>query len=110
MSIISNNILEQLNDDIISHGWLVQCIEQNIDTDEESPLGWKEVLKQLLMLGEVEIGEAKIASPDYVEFIAWKGTVEERIARAIKEVDTASDFDRSFADWICLRENIDRFE
>ena len=110
MSTISNDILEQLNDDIIYHGWLVQCVEQNIDADEKSLLGWKEVLKQLLMLGKVEIGEAKIASPDYVEFIAWKGTVEERIARAVEEVDAANAYDRPFAYWICLRENVDRFE
>jgi len=49
-------------------------------------------------------------TPDYVEFVAWNGSVEERVNRAVKAVAAASGPDKEFADWLCLRENVDRFE
>ena len=53
---------------------------------------------------------AKMKTPDYVEFVAWNGSVEERVNRAVKAVAAASGPDKEFADWLCLRENVDRFE
>jgi hypothetical protein len=64
----------------------------------------------LLLSGDVEIGVAKEARPDYVEFIAWKGALAQRIARALRAVDDAAEGDQDFAYWLCLRDNIDRFE
>jgi hypothetical protein len=109
MSTISNYILELLNDDMVSHGLLVQCVKQDKGADDGLQFEWKDVLRQLLLSGKVEIGVARSASHDYVEFIAWKGTVGERIARAIECVDSVSGPDQEFAYWLCLNENIDRF-
>lgn len=50
------------------------------------------------------------ANSDFVKFIAWRGTVEERVSRAMESVATAIGADKEFAYWICLRENIDGFE
>jgi hypothetical protein len=110
MSTVSNCILELLNDDVVSHGLFVQCVEQDKGGNSGPQLEWKAALEQILLLGRVEIGAAKLTSADYVEFIAWKGTVGERIARASDTVDSVSGPDQEFAYWLCLRENIDRFE
>jgi len=110
MSTISDYILELLNDDMVSHGLLVQCVEQGKAVDEGTQLEWEDVLAQVLLSGKVEIGVARSASPEYVEFIAWKGTIAERTARAIERVESLSSPDREFAYWLCLRQNADRFE
>ena len=109
MSTIADYILDLLRDDIVSHGLLVQCIEEDTSRDSAPQVEWKDVLKELLS-GHVEIGVARSASPDYVEFIAWKGPIGERVARAAERVERASGADREFAYWLCLRENVDRFE
>lgn len=109
MNSASTYILELLNDDMVSHGLIAQCIEQCGSIDAENPLGWEAILYELLQ-GKVEIGIARKTSNDYVEFIAWKGTVEERIARASDRVDNARNSDQEFAYWLCLRKNIDRYE
>ena len=106
---ISSYVIELLNDDMMSHGFLVQCVAQN-ETDENGPqLTWRDVLEDLLS-GEVEIGMVESKSADYVEFIAWKGGVDERLSRAVECVTKASASDQEFAYWICLRNNVDRYE
>jgi hypothetical protein len=67
-------------------------------------------LTELLSSGSVDVGEAKLSSPEYVEFMAWKGTVEERVERASAAIDAAHGPDKEFAYWLCLRRNVDRFE
>jgi hypothetical protein len=106
-----NDIIEMLKDDMVSHGFLAQhlssCCEGVPLTNEQ--VG--SVLSELLSSGKVEIGETEQSKPDYVEFIAWKGTVAERVDRALNTVArTATDWDRTFAYWLALRENVDRFE
>ncbi len=110
MTTITNQILKLLNDDMVSHGLLVQCIEEVKSTYELQKLCVNDVLEELLLSEKVEIGIAKIATSNYVEFIAWKGTVGERVSRAIETIHTVSDTDREFAYWLCLRKNVDRFE
>lgn len=105
MSGIANTVLELLSDDMVSHGWLVHCVEQG----GRPELEWKAVLAELLS-GEVEIGVARLASADYVEFIAWKGTIEERISRAAGLVESLASSDPEFAYWLALRKNVDRFD
>jgi hypothetical protein len=104
MRTIVNDALEQLGEDMVSHGWLVQSVEQ-----VDAQLDWKSVLAELLS-EDVEVGDARVASPDYVEFIAWKGTIDERVSRAIGRVNSLSGHDREFAYWLALRQNVDRFE
>ena len=54
---ISSYVIELLNDDMMSHGFLVQCVAQN-ETDENGPqLNWRDVLEDLLSR-EVEIGDS----------------------------------------------------
>lgn len=106
---ISSYIVELLSDDIVNHGFFVQCVQDNKSSKNSPQLEWIEVLEDLLSSGEVEIGSTK-AKPEYVEFIAWKGTIKDRLSRAVECVNTASDFDRDFAYWLCLHENIDRYE
>jgi hypothetical protein len=109
MNTISSYIVDLLGDDIVSHGLLVQCIELDQSCGGEPPLTWKEVLEELLA-GEVEIGIARNTLASYVEFIAWRGSVSERISRAVQSVNNAAAFDKEFAYWLCLRKNVDRYE
>ncbi len=109
MSTIGNHILDLLSDDIVSYGLLVQCIEQERARAAGAQPELKDVLEELLS-GNVEIGVARSASPDHVEFIAWKGTIGKRLARAAESVENLSGPDREFAYWLCLREHVDRFE
>jgi hypothetical protein len=104
MSKIASYVLELLSEDMVSHGLLVQSVEQ-----ENVQLDWKDVLKELLSQ-DVEIGEARLASPTYVEFIAWRGPIEERVSRAVNRLESLTGPDREFAYWLALRKNVDRFE
>ena len=109
MTTIAKFILDLLNDDMVSHGLLVQCVEDGeIAGDDPKPI-WKHVLEELIS-GDVEIGTARQASPEYVEFIAWRGNTNDCILRALESVRTANEFDREFAYWLCLRGNVDRYE
>ena len=110
MSAIADYILDLLSDDMLSHGLFVQCVRQDQSSCDRLQLDWTDVLKELLLSKKVEIGVARRVSPDYVEFIAWRGTAEERISRAVECVDSMSGHDKEFAYWLCLQENIDRFE
>jgi hypothetical protein len=104
MTTIINDILEMLNDDMVDHGFLAQYLQRS-----GSEVRIADVLEELLTSGKVEIGIA-IATPGYVEFVAWKGCVAERISRAMNAVAAASGADKDFAYWLALRENVDRFE
>lgn len=108
MTAITDQIIEELNDDMVSHGWLIQIIEEDENCHSPRP-DLQIVLAEVLAKG-VEIGVARSASPDHVEFIAWKGTIAERIARAVDQVKNCSGPDKDFAYWLCLRRNVDRFE
>jgi hypothetical protein len=105
MSKIADCIYELLGDDMVSHGLLAQSIEQV----GQSRLEWKAVLAELLSR-DVEIGTTRLASSDYVEFIAWTGKIEERAARAAERVESLTGPDREFAYWLALRKNVDHFE
>lgn len=110
MTMSTDDILEMLDDDMVSHGLIAQCLEQSKSGTAPLEERIRRTLTELLASGKVEIGVAKMAAPDYVEFIAWNGTVEERVSRAMAAVETANGPDKEFAYWLCLRQNIDRFE
>lgn len=107
MTSAAREILDQLTEDLVDYGFFVQSLD-----DETKGTGtefnWPDVLRELLS-GEVEIGDTN-GSPTYVAFIAWRGTVDARIARATKCVADADPYDRPFAFWLCLRKNIDAYE
>jgi hypothetical protein len=104
MSTILKDVLEMLSDDMVSHGWLAQYLKLS-----ESEARIEDALEEVLSSGKVEIGETN-AIPGYVEFIAWKGSVAERISRAVNAVAAVSGWDKNWAYWLALRENVDRFE
>lgn len=107
----AGDILEMLRDgpDMVEHGFLVQCIADGGGT---TPLESRveAVLAELLSSGNVEIGEANELRPGTSEFVAWRGTAQERVRRARDAVSTAVGQDKDFAYWLCLRENVDRYE
>ena len=103
-------ILEALESDIVSNGFLVQLIRNAEGDMPPSQERIRQVLIMLLSKGCVEIGNARIAGPDYVEFIAWNGNSHARITRAMNAVSTTNDNEKEFAFWLCMRKNIDRFE
>ncbi|WP_338285226.1 hypothetical protein [Luteolibacter sp. LG18] len=103
-------IIEMLRDDMVGSGFLVQWITHHQGAGESLQDCVNRTLGELLSSGQVEIGVAQSAEPDYVEFVAWRGSVEERVSRAMETVLAAADRDKAFAYWLCLRENVDRFE
>jgi hypothetical protein len=110
MSTTTEEILELLHEDLISHGFLTQCLFGTNAARDVVNKQLPDKLNQLLATNEIEIGNARMTKPDYVEFEAWRGTVPERIIRAIDAVANAEGQDKEFAYWLCLRCNVDRFE
>ncbi len=110
MSTITSDIIEELHGDLISHGWLAQAIRLDGETSHPPQARITNVLSELLATGQVEIGLTHQTKPDYLEFVAWNGTTEEKVDRAMKAVASANGPDKEFAYWLCLRENVDRFE
>ncbi len=110
MRAITSTILEMLEDDMLSHGLVAQCVEESNTESNGLDVQVKSVLEELLTPGNVEVGVAHLATPQYVEFVAWKGSVAERVGRAMDAVAAASEPDKEFAYWLCLHENVDRFE
>ena len=110
MNTIVSDVLDELHEDLISHGWLVQAIMLADQGSRPSQSRIINVLTELLETGQVEIGLTHQAEPDYLEFVAWNGTVEGKTSRALEAVAAANGPDKEFAYWLCLRENVDRFE
>lgn len=110
MTTMTDDILQMLENDMVSHGNLAQYLKQsNIDTTlTEKAL--EDALMQILESGKIAIGIPIPTSPEYVEFVAWNGPVRTQVERAIKSVDSVSGHDKEFAYWLCLQENVDRFE
>ena len=105
-----NAILEMLNSDMVSRGLIAQCFKESengllLSTSQES-----EILRRLLASDGIAIGDPNLLRPDYVEFVGWVGTVEDRVRRAMDAVATSVGHDKEFAYWVCLRKNVDRFE
>jgi hypothetical protein len=110
MNTITDDILKLANDDMISHGLVTQFLKQIDTSANPSEKRVKDALKEILATGKIEMGTTKMTTSDYVEFVAWNGTIEERINRAIEAVATVNGPDKEFAYWLCLRENVDCFE
>lgn len=105
---VTDDLKEQLEDDLLYHAWIVQCVA-DYSEDTGVPRHWEDVLRDMLADG-IEIGDARIARPDYVEFVAWTGSLDERMARAVACVESAPSNDAAFAYWLCLAQNVDRYE
>ena len=110
MTTTTDDILEMLKDDMVSHGNLAQYLKQSNTNTNLTEKQLEDVLIQILESGKIAIGIAIPTSPEYVEFVAWNGPVSTRVERAIKSVGNVSGHDKEFAYWLCLRENVDRFE
>lgn len=104
------SVLELLNDDILSCGLFNQVVTGLGKCDDLRQPTAEALLVELLSSGQVEVGSAKMASPEHVEFIAWKGSVDERVHRAMEAVRISKSADKEFAHWLCLSKNIDRYE
>jgi len=108
---LASDILEMLDTDIVSRGLIAQCVKTAGEHDLHLPAGNEgKVLSELLESDKVEIGVPVQARPDYLEFIAWRGTVDDRVSRALELVANAIGHDKEFAYWLCLRKNVDRYE
>ena len=107
---IVNDVLDMLNDDMLSHGLFAECVGGTQCTHPTTPERLEIVLTQLLESGDVEVGSTRLSTPDYVEFIAWIGSVNARVERAMDAVRSAVGHDKEFAYWLCKRNNVDYFE
>lgn len=102
-------IIEHLHDDIVSHGFLSQCLGLNLPLQPEDMASLRGSLFYLLSTEKIEIGSA-FESSDYVEFVAWSGSIPAKVERALEAVAQTPEPDSEFAYWICLKEKVDRYE
>jgi len=71
---IALNIFELLNEVKVSCDLLLPSYKQ-VEIAQKSPNGRASVVfEELLVSGNVEIGAARLLTPEYVKFLAWKGT------------------------------------
>lgn len=131
MSEIVNEILDELEVDFCYHAevdaflrerkWrqLEKAALPGIDLNAITPLSpiirpteeeLRNALRELLESGKIEIGETSLETPDYLSFIGWRGTVDQKLDRAIKEVLESNETDRPFVYWLSLRDRVDRYE
>lgn len=131
MSEILDEILERLEIDFCYHAevdailreikWkqLEKEAPQGISLNEITPLSpmirpteeeLRNALRELLESRKIEIGETSLDTPDYLSFIAWSGTVDQKIDRAIKAVHGSNETDRPFVYWLSARDRVDRYE
>jgi hypothetical protein len=101
-----------LGEDLCSYGWLQQIVKEFAPRGVDAEEFVRAVIVELLISG-VEIGKAVKSFKDgkeHVAFVAWQGTVEERVERALSLVDSHSESDRGWAFCLCLPENVDEYE
>ncbi len=75
-------------------------------TDEQI----RNALREIVESGKIEIGNTALDSRGYGTFIAWRGSVEERVDRAMNLLKAYADEEHSFVYWLCLRERVNRYE
>ncbi len=110
LSELITELSEELASDIVSYGWLMQGIENMLDNSSNRMKQLETVLHKLLSSGIVDIGNAQMADIDRVEFIAWKGSVNHRILRAINSITSSQGTDLYSTFWLCRHDNVDRYE
>ncbi len=104
-----DEIIEMMSNDILIHGLLNDYVNSNAgNKDWESNI--KNILDLLLNSGKVQIGSVSCVTSGCVEFVAWNGTTESRVNRAMIAIRDSREQDREFAYWLCLSGNVDRFE
>ncbi len=109
-SIIYKDVYSYLETDICDIGFFIQMVQYQSDGSIGIIDRSKEVLSYLLDHG-VEIGQtSRVIGSEYIKFIAWKGTTEERIKRAFDIYNSEVGIDRVFSSWLCLTRNTDKFE
>lgn len=109
LNLTTSEIIEHLHDDLLSHGFLAQCIGLEPFPDEHYIAGLRQALLELLASGRVEIGSAKDLG-NYVEMVGWIGTMEAKVERALEAVGATSQPDNEFVFWLSLKEKVDRYE
>lgn len=109
LNLTTSEIIDHLHDDLVSHGFLAQCIGLHGVRDKDYLGRLRQVLLELMASDRIEIGVA-VESGNYVEMIGWAGTVEAKVDRALSAVVETDQADNEFAFWLCLKENVDRYE
>jgi hypothetical protein len=101
-----------LHEDLCSYSWFKQTVKSHLRSDKDLVSFEKEVIA-VLLASEVEIGQALPAvrnAEKFVKFVAWKGTISEKITRAYDLLEKQSQLDREWAFVFCLKLNVDEYE
>lgn len=113
---LAQALIEELKegiDDLIYNSWIEQAVRLRVSNEAQISLYLMNVLEEMLKSREVEIGGEVRRERDGVKYIAWEGTVEQRIARAFQETERARQVNPNWglcAYWLRLREKIDGYE
>jgi hypothetical protein len=101
-------VTEALHSDLVSAGVFGQIIADAFPGGSVGSEFSSIVLAAVL--NDVEIGNAVSVDDGYVKFIAWRGSVASRCERAIRQAQAATESERAFAYWLCLKQNVDEYE
>jgi hypothetical protein len=73
-----------------------------------SGFGIADILPEVLAL-PAEVGFATDVG-NYVKLTAWRGSIQDRLDRALREHARSNDDDKAFCFWLCLPQNVDEYE
>ncbi|MEM7625865.1 MAG: hypothetical protein AAF333_09565 [Planctomycetota bacterium] len=103
MNSLLDILVESLETDIISYGELKEIIATHSNKELLDFVGFA-------LQHDIEIGTAVDSNGSYVKFIAWSGSINSRIERALLTIEESQEFDKDFSFWLCLRKNVDATE
>jgi hypothetical protein len=107
IKVITDCVLDILSTDIASCSDIKQIIRETPDKENRN-ISMDEVIRELL-LQNIRIGQT-VDIGGYVKFIAWNGAVDGLIKRAHHEINSQLEYNKDYAVWFCLPENIDEEE
>jgi len=109
---IKEEILDHLCIDMMQMGFLRGLIETIAEENSYSEvMNFYALLSQILEMDNIEIGETW-SNPDekFVYFLAWKGSISEKISRLKERESKGDEIDKYYAAWLCLKSNVNKFE
>ena len=99
-----DEILKELQHDLVSCGWMLQTLSAG-----DSIQAVRESLS-VILTDSIVIGDAIDTKKGHVKFVAWTGTREEQIERAIRRYASSAHPNNDYAFWLCLKQNVDEYE
>lgn len=104
-------VMIALQDDIVSYAEFLQIVHEASEVVEGIIHISADYVLAKLLQEDVEIGHAELnAEQDRLKFIAWRGSIDDRIARVHHRRSAETKANAGYSSWLCLKSNIDTYE